>query len=45
MKIGKALSRFVGKYDLAKKPNFFTGACLIAVFAVLKLVTVFGDDK
>lgn len=43
MKIGGALSRIVGKFGLCKKPNWFTGATLIAIFAVLKLIVKFSS--
>lgn len=42
MKIGKFISRIVGKYDLMKKPNQLTGAGMILVFCLLKAVTVFS---
>lgn len=38
MKIGKKLSKFVATRGLMKKPNWFTGAGLISVFAFLKLI-------
>lgn len=45
MKLGKPISRFIGKHNLVQKPTFFNGACLIAVFCLLKLVTAFSTDK